>query len=105
MITYQEVTSQIADQWVSAFKRTEDAVSNYAETVQKARATLDVPSLPIPELLTNLNKNLGEKLPKPSEIIAANFDFASRVLTAQRDLALRLVEDAEKVAGSDTTDS
>lgn len=101
MSTYQEIIGQVADQWVAAFKRTEDAVSRYAENVQNARPNFEVPGLPTPESLAELNQTLTEKLPKPSEIVAANFDLASRLLTAQRDLALRLLEEADKTAKAD----
>mgnify|MGYP001464094256 CR=1 FL=1 len=89
MSTYQEIIGQVADQWVAAFKRTEDAVSRYAENVPNARPNFEVPGLPTPESLAEINQTLTEKLPKPSEIVAATFALASRLLTDQRDLAQR----------------
>lgn len=96
MTSYQDITRQIGDQWVAAFKRAEDAVSEYAENVQKVKGALDLPALPTPEPLAELSQSLTEKLPKASEIVAANFDLVNRLLTAQRDLALRLLEQSDK---------
>lgn len=92
MTTYTEITSKIADQWVAAFKGAEESLSKWAEGAQKTAAKFDVPSFPVPEQVGKLNEALTEQLPKPSEIVQANFELATRLLAAQRDFALRLLE-------------
>ena len=60
---------------------------------------VELPDFPASEVLTKLNEGLSERLPKPSEVVEANFELTSRVLTAQRDLTLRLLEVSSRAAG------
>jgi len=92
MTTYQDITRQIGDQWVAALKDTEARVTEFAGSVSDARAKADLPVLPTSDVLAKLNESLAEGLPKPSEIVEANFDLTNRLLAAQRDLALHLLE-------------
>lgn len=92
MTTYAEVTTKIADQWVAAFKGAEESVIKWVEGAQKATAKFDIPTFPVPEQVAKLNETFTEQLPKPSEIVQANFELATRLLAAQRDLAIRLLE-------------
>lgn len=102
MTTYQDITKQVGDQWVAAFKRTEDAAVAFAQNVQEARAKVEVPEFPVPEQVAKFNEAIAERFPKPSEIVEANFELTQRLLTAQRDLTLRLLslgsDQAEKAA-------
>src|SRR5262249_48934516 len=88
--TYREITNQVADQWVAAVKNVEQVLVATSEGTQKvaAAAQVDAPTFPA---LNQLQEFIGGNLPEPSEIVEANFDFANRVLGAQRDLALRLL--------------
>ena len=97
MTNYQDITRQIGDQWVAALKDTEERVAQAAD----ARAKVDVPVFPSSEVLAKLNESLAERLPKPSEIVEANFDLTNRLLTAQRDLTLRLLEVASTTAADE----
>lgn len=92
MTTYAEITAKVADQWVAAFKGAEDSLATWVKGAQKATAKLDIPTFPVPEQIAKLNEAFSEQLPKPSEIVQANFELVTRLLTAQRDFALRLLE-------------
>lgn len=91
MTTYQEITRQIGDQWVAVLKRAEETVTTVAQNVQDASAKLNVPQIPVPEQLTKFNEAVAEKLPKPSEILQANFELTERLLQAQKELALKVL--------------
>ena len=99
MTSYQEITRKVGDQWVAALKTAEDNIVKLAENVDDARGKVELPDFPAPEALTKLNEALSERLPKPSEVIEANYELTSRVLTAQRDLTLRLLEVSGRAAG------
>jgi hypothetical protein len=90
--SYQEITRKVGDQWVAALKTVEDSIVKLAENVNDAREKVELPDFPAPEALTKLNEALSERLPKPSEVVEANFELTSRLLAAQRDLTLRLLE-------------
>ncbi|TNM36489.1 hypothetical protein FHP29_20355 [Nocardioides albidus] len=93
MSTYREITNQVADQWVAALKNAEQAVTKLSENAQRFADSIPTPALPAtPEPFAKLNEALSERLPKPSEIVEANFDMATRLLSAQRDLTLRLLD-------------
>ncbi|CCH78581.1 hypothetical protein BN12_3000002 [Nostocoides japonicum T1-X7] len=89
MTSYQEITQQIGDQWVAALKRAEDTVSMVADGIQQTRDRIDVPAS---DAFAKLSESFQEGLPKPSEIVEANFELTNRLLAAQRDLTLRLIE-------------
>ena len=94
MTTYTEITNQIADQWVAALKNAEATVAKLSENAQRVVEAIPTPSLPTGEPFAKLNEVLSEHLPKPSEIVEANFEFTNRLLTAQRDLTLKVLEAA-----------
>ena len=91
MPTYQDFTRQIGDQWVAALKRAEETVTTVSQNVQNAVAKIDLPQVPVPEKLTQFNESVAEKLPKPTEILQANFELTERLLGAQNELALKLL--------------
>jgi len=91
MTTYREITNQVADQWVAAMKNAEaviDSVSEGARLVPSATPEQGAEFV----WLEKLNEVISEHLPKPTEIVEANFEFNSRLLAAQRDLTLKLLE-------------
>lgn len=93
MSSYREITNQVADQWVAALKNAEQAVTTVSGGAQRLADAIPTPSLPnAPEPFAKLNEALAERLPNPSEIVEANFDFTTRLLAAQRDLTLRLLD-------------
>ena len=99
MTSYQEITRKVGDQWVAALKRAEDSIMKATENLDDVRGKVDLPDFPAPAALTKLNEAFSERLPKPSEVVEANFELTSRVLTAQRDLTLRLLEVRARGAG------
>jgi hypothetical protein len=98
MSTYTEVTQQIGDQWVAALKRVEGALEAVSGGIGDASAKIDLPKLPLPEQLAQATESLTAKIPQPSEVVAANFALAERLLAAQRDLTLRLLDAATPTA-------
>jgi hypothetical protein len=99
MTSYQEITRKVGDQWVAALKRAEDSIMKATENLDDVRGKVDLPDFPAPAALTKLNEAFSERLPKPSEVVEANFELTSRVLAAQRDLTLRLLEVSGRGAG------
>ena len=100
MTSYQDITRQIGDQWVAALQRAEDAVAGIAQNVADARGKLDVPQVEVPEQLAKLTEALAGQLPKPSEIVAANFELTERLLAAQKALTLRVLEQTSRQGGA-----
>jgi len=98
MPSYTEVTQQIGDQWVGALERAQDVISAYAAGAQSMPKIGDARAVPEPVAKFNeaireqLGAAIGERLPKPSEIVEANFELSQRLMAAQRDLTLRLLE-------------
>ncbi|MFT4008692.1 MAG: hypothetical protein QM655_01485 [Nocardioidaceae bacterium] len=92
MPTYREISNQVADQWVAAFKSAEEAITTMSENAQRVAAAMPTPPAPVADPFAKLNEVLSEQLPKPSEVVEANFEFTNRLLAAQRDLTLRLLE-------------
>ena len=95
MSTYSDVTEQIGDQWVAALERAGDAVRTVSSGLGSVMSKVDLPDLPkfpLPDQLTQAGETIGAAIPQPSEVVNANFALAERLLAAQRDLALRLLE-------------
>lgn len=105
MTSYQDITRQIGDQWVAALKRAEDAVGNVAQSVQGALPKFEVPQIPVPEQVTRFNEAVAERLPKPSEILQANFELTERLLAAQKELALKVLAAATRQSDAEPTAS
>jgi hypothetical protein len=101
MTTYREMTEELADHWVAAMGSAGETAERMTQTVQSATPP-EVPGLQIPESLANLNEALIERFPTPTEVVEANFDFTSKLLTAQRDLSLRLLKAATRTADATT---
>ena len=91
MTTYQDFTRQIGDQWVAALKRAEETATTASQNVQDAVAKIDLPKVPLPEKVTQFNESVADRLPKPREILQANFELTQRLLSAQNELALKLL--------------
>jgi hypothetical protein len=99
MTRYQEITRKVGDRWVAAFKTAEDRVVKLTKNLDDARGKVELPDFPAAKALTKLNVALSERLPKPTEVVEANFELTGRVLTAQRDLTLRLLGVGGRAAG------
>ena len=82
MSSYAQLTEQFGTRLLDAVQPTADAVARAVETVDGLLSRLpSVPVLP-----------LSDRLPSRREVVVANFDLAGRLLAAQRDFALRLVQ-------------
>lgn len=103
--SYSEWTKQIGDQWVEALKKGEEALGTAAGAVSEAAGKLDLPAVQVPEQVTALTDAVTSKLPKPSEIIEANFELTSRLLAAHRELALKLLAAYPAAAETETKDA
>jgi len=92
MNTYTDMTQQFGDQWVAAVKRTEDVVTTVATGINGLVSKMDLPKLPFTEQVTEAIASVGVSLPRPSEIVEANFALAERMLGAQRELTTKLFD-------------
>jgi hypothetical protein len=80
--TFDEATRTAQDQFLAAVQQSQhavvDAVAAWEQTVKEI--TPSVPSLPN-----------GPELPKPQEVVDNAFDFAQKLLDAQRDFAQNVI--------------
>jgi hypothetical protein len=100
MTSYSEWTKQVGDAWVAALKRAEDAIGTVSTSVRDSAAKVDLPPVQVPEHISRLNEAVSDRLPKPAEIVEANFELTSRLLEAQRELTLKLIESASRQSSS-----
>ena len=80
-----EYTRAAQDQVLNALKQSQDAVVKAVETWSGAVAKLPVPPVDVP---------YSDELPKPEEILETTFEFAQRLLDAQRDFARNVLRAA-----------
>ena len=80
-------------------------ISTYTPKIDSAKITLPAPVAKLNEAIREqFDEAVGEQLPKPSEVVEANYELAQRLTTAHRDLALRLLENgANGSAGAKRT--
>ncbi len=81
MPTYTELTEKAADQLLEAVKPLNDLTQKIADSAANTASKL--PALPRPE-----------GVPTALEVVTAHFAFAEKLLTAQKDFALKLAGDA-----------
>jgi len=78
------IAQDIQNEVLNTIRRSQDAVvdaiGRMASTVQALRPEL--PELPFADAL-----NVGDKLPKPEELVRAAYDFAEQLLASQRKFA------------------
>lgn len=101
MTTYTEITNEIADQWVAALKSAEQFVGVASDGAQRIAKSVPTPSLPAP--LKELTDVIVDKLPEPREIVEAHFSFTNRLLSAQRDFTLKLLDASASDTAAATT--
>ncbi|WP_158296582.1 PHA/PHB synthase family protein [Nocardioides albidus] len=100
MATYEELTQQIGDAWIAAFKQTEEQMAAWAaqppvSPVAATSAVFEWPYHEKPEAWLDAP-------PSVREAIEANFALSSRLLAAQHELTLKwldLAEQASRAAG------
>lgn len=87
MTTLNDATRSAQDQFLVAVRQSQqavvDAVAAWAQTVKNI-----TPSVPVPN---------GAELPKPQEVVDDAFDFAQKLLDAQRDFAQNVIAAASPV--------
>jgi DNA end-binding protein Ku len=103
MTSYSEWTKQVGDAWVAALKRAEDAIEAVSTGARESAAKVNLPPVQVPEQISRLNEAMADRLPKPAEIVEANFELTSRLLEAQRELTLRLIESASRQSGGESS--
>ena len=85
MTTYTELTEKAADQLLEAVKPLSELTQKFADQASETAGKL--PSLPRPE-----------GVPTALEVVSAHFAFAEKLLTAQKDFALKLAGEATTTA-------
>ena len=77
----QELQGQILDTITKSQEAVTDAIKTWAETVQSIK-----PDLPVPQVA------FADKLPKPGDLVADAYDFAEKLLAAQRKFAEDVIQ-------------
>ena len=90
MSSYTEITTQLTDQWVAAVEKAKESLSN----LDKGAGLLPA-NFAMPDLAKNFSGTVPG-LPSPKEVVEANFQVAQRLLEAQRDFTLAVIERASK---------
>lgn len=80
MSRYTEFTQDIGEKLVELSKPVQDASVDAVATISETVADF------VPEL------KLPEAIPAPSDIVKANFDLAQKLVAAQRDYVLRVLD-------------
>jgi len=92
MSTVQEISQKVQEQTLDVVREaqnaTVDAVTTWAETVNKFAAQLPdfAKDIEVPGLA-----EFTKQFPAAGEVADANFDFAQQILDSQREFAARLV--------------
>jgi hypothetical protein len=78
-----EYTKATQDKTLDALRQSQTAVIDVVETWAKAveKSVQDLPAIPV-----------ASSLPTPEEIIKTSYDFAGKVLDAQREFAEKLLK-------------
>lgn len=80
MSDYTEIANQLTDQWIASLERAKNVLPDLEESL-KALSTF--PGISVGEV---------PSLPSPKEVVEANYAIAQRLLAAQRDFALAVIE-------------
>lgn len=92
MANANEMLDSIEDQVLEAVRQSQDTVVKAVKTWADAGKNLipDLPALPF-----------ADQLPNPSELIDKTFDFADRMIAAQREFAAAVIDAAKPLWDSD----
>ena len=92
MANANEMLDSIEDQVLEAVRQSQDAVVKAVKTWADAGKNLipDLPALPF-----------ADQLPSPAEIVDKTFDFADRMIAAQREFAAAVIDAAKPLWDSD----
>lgn len=108
MTTYSEWTQQVGDQWVAVIERADAALSQAAQNAAEAAKSyaehtpkfdlpqyempkFDMPKFDVPGVSSEQIAQLAEGYPTAKEVVEANYELTTRVLAAQRELALHVI--------------
>ena len=80
MSDYTEIANQLTDRWIASLERAKNVLPDLEESL-KALSTF--PGISVGEV---------PSLPSPKEVVEANYAIAQRLLAAQRDFALAVIE-------------
>jgi len=85
-----EAISAVQDQVLDAVRRSQDAFVGFVDTWARTVASLMPDSRPLP---------FADKLPDTAGMVEGTFAFVDRLLTAQKDFAVALLDAARPVFG------
>lgn len=90
MATPTEMMSALEDQMLEIVRQSQDAVVKAVKTWADAGKGLvpDLPALPF-----------ADQIPAPAEMVETAFEFADKVLAAQREFATAVLDAAKPVLG------
>jgi hypothetical protein len=88
-----ESTHSMQEQVLAALRQSQDAVVKAVETWSDAVAKVPRPNVEVPAF--------AKDLPKPEEIVESTFDFAQKVLDAQREFARNVLRAATQKHGDE----
>jgi hypothetical protein len=83
MSRYQSLTQNLGDSLTGALERVQNAQIDVIESVRKRIGNV-LPEIPRPAAL--------DSLPSPEDIVRANYALAERLLRAQQEYSLRVLE-------------
>jgi hypothetical protein len=93
MRSYQEITREVGDRSVGALDRAGDVTVDVTNRFTAVGRRVDVPQVQVPAPLATLQRGLPA-LPKPREVIEANFELTTRILAAQNAATLKVLRAA-----------
>jgi hypothetical protein len=83
-----EPTQSMQEQVLAALKQSQDAVVRAVEAWSDAVAKVPRPNVDVPAF--------AKDLPKPEEVLETTFDFAQKILDAQREFARNVLRAASQ---------
>ncbi|WP_198344017.1 hypothetical protein [Mycobacterium dioxanotrophicus] len=83
MSDYTEIANQLTDQWIASLERAKNALPDLDESLKALPTIPGVSTAGFPEV---------PSLPSPKEVVEANYAIAQRLLEAQRDFTLAVIE-------------
>ena len=95
MSSYTEVTQKLTDQWVAAVEQATEALPNSLDPSSALPASFE-----LPDLSKLIPSGVIAGLPDAREVVKTNFRIAERLLAAQRDFTLAVIEKAAPKAAA-----
>ena len=97
MSDYFELTNQLTNQWITAMRHIKEALPTLDKEINLVPSGFN---------LADLNGRFPTLpgLPTPQEVVEANFQVAKRLLEAQRDFTLAIIDHATHADSAETPD-